>query len=237
MRSARVVGAFVAVCALVGLAVYYLQLPSEQPAERVTVPSVPSPALSAPDATTSPAPSGAVSEPSRPVSGPTLTPVVVEQSEIIEVEVPQVGLKAEVGTMVAQEGVIDPPTLDDAFRVTSVGGIPAGVAPGSDAENATYIAGHTCRQCKGVFDALDQVGRVGDDVYLTTVESRALGVRLHYKIEKQILRPKGSLNDPDNEEWHIVPNRLVIITCHLRDDGGHQTDNRVFFAQYVGLVK
>ena len=231
MRSARVVGAFVTVCALVGLAVYYLQPSSEQPVERVTVQNVPSPALSAPDMTTSPTPSGAVSGPPRVVSGPTLTPVVVGQSEVIEIEVPQVGLKAEVGTMAARGGVIDPPTLDDAFRVTSTG-----VLPGSDAENATYIAGHTCRQCDAVFNALDQVGRVGDDVYLTTVESRAMGVRLHYKIEEQILRPKGALSDPDNEEWRVVPNRLVIITCHLRDDGGHQTDNRVFFAQYVGPV-
>ena len=129
-------------------------------------------------------------------------------------------------------GVVNPPTLHDAYRVTT-----SGVMPGSEAENTVYIAGHTCRQCDAVFNSLDQVGRVGDDVYLTTVASRAKRLRLHYVIEKTTLRPKGSLSDPANEEWAVVPGRLIIITCHLRDDGLHQTDNRVFFARYVGTVE
>lgn len=162
-------------------------------------------------------------------------PVQVEVSQPLRLEVPRIGFQVRV------EGdyfgdFIDPPFDPATVADTVYFDTSRGTRPGSSTSNTSYFAGHTCRKpgCLAAFDVLDQHLRVGDDIYLTTEASAALGVRLHYEVSKSFKTPQETLPSV-TKVWKKIPNRLVFITCNLREDGGQQTDNHVFFAKYVGL--
>lgn len=161
----------------------------------------------------------------------TLTPMPfeVEASPVVAVQIPAIGSSFRVEGMDLGSPInppFDPQTRESTiYQDTSYSG-----NPGTDAWNATYLAGHTWREGKAAFNVVDTSLRVHDDVYVMTESSRRLGVWLHYVVTWQHLYEKGSLDKSTNSLWEVKP-RLVLITCHLRADGKHQTDNRVFFAQ------
>jgi hypothetical protein len=130
---------------------------------------------------------------------------------------------------------IDPPFDTDMVDEVVYFDTSRGARPGSHTSNSSYFAGHTCRgeECLTAFDVLDQHLQVGDDIFLTTVASEKQNIRLHYTVTEDNLYPRNSLPEAD-EVWAVIPNRLVFITCNLRADGAEQSDNHVFFAEYVG---
>ena len=87
------------------------------------------------------------------------------------------------------------------------------------------------------FNVIDSKLQVGYDIYLTTRASKRQHLRLHYVVKSTVFYPRDSIANPSNRVWEEIPNSLILMTCHLRSDGKAQTDNRVFFAQYVGLTK
>jgi hypothetical protein len=161
-----------------------------------------------------------------------LTPFEVEASPIVAVRIPAIGLALKV-ERVRFGSTIDPPFDPQTSKSVIYQDISQGSDPGTDAANATYLAGHTWRAGDAAFNVIDTSLRENDDVYVMTESSQHLGVWLHYVVTWQHLYRKGSLNNSANPTWEIAP-RLVFITCHLREDGAHQTDNRVFFAELVG---
>jgi hypothetical protein len=165
----------------------------------------------------------------------TPTPLEVESSSVVAVRIPALGLSLAVDQQWFGQ-VINPPfdraTIDSLiYQDTS-----RGSNPGTDAANATYLVGHTWREGAAAFNVIDTSLRVNDDVYVMTEESERLGVWMHYVVTWQHLYRKSSLVNPNNSLWQAKP-RLVFITCHLREDGEHQTDNRVFFAELVGVSR
>lgn len=184
-----------------------------------------------------PSPGGPLSLSRATVPSVTLTPkpTVVETSRVVAVRIPAIDLSLTVDRKWFGE-VIDPPfdrtTIDSLIYQDSS----RGSNPGTDALNATYLVGHTWREGKAAFNVIDTSLRVNDDVYVMTEESKRQGVWMHYVVTWQHLYRKSSLVNPDNSLWQAKP-RLVFITCHLREDGAHQTDNRVFFAELVGVSR
>lgn len=171
-----------------------------------------------------------------PVTEPTpVHPVQVESSLPIRIEVPRLNFQVRVeGNWLGSpiDPPFDPETVDDVVYFDTS----RGESPGSSTERSSYFAGHTCRKdgCLAAFDVLDQQLRQGDDVYVTTEASEALGLRLHYVVKDSVLYSQETLPSA-TRIWRKIPNRLVFITCNLREDGAEQTDNHVLFARYVGL--
>ncbi len=177
----------------------------------------------------------AVYGPFMPEETAPVQPVQVEISRPIRVEVPRIGFQVRVEDDYFGD-IIDPPFDPATAADTIYFDTSRGTRPGSNTSRSSYFAGHTCRKpgCLAAFDVLDQQLQDGDDIYLTTEASLALGVRLHYRVKDSLKTPQETLPSVARV-WRKIPDRLVFITCNLREDGGQQTDNHVFFAEYVGL--
>ncbi|HZI96081.1 MAG TPA: class F sortase, partial [Actinomycetales bacterium] len=127
-------------------------------------------------------------------------------------------------------GELDPPTLDEAYWIETYG------TPGSDADNTVYLAGHSYDSGDAafnpLFDRAEQIALVGagDEIVVTTDAGR-----LTYAVDSTERYPKDELAGVD-EVWKIVPDRLVLITCFQRNDGGASQDNLVVFASLVSTA-
>ncbi len=159
--------------------------------------------------------------PLSPAEGP------VDVAAPTRVEVPAVDLAVDVLPTAPDAGEIDPPTLDEAYWIEDYG------IPGTGSDNTVYLTGHSFDSGPAAFNPLfdkdEQVARVapGDEVVVTTSQGR-----LTYEIESTERYPKDELADVE-EVWKIVPDRLVLITCFQRNDGGASQDNFVVFANLV----
>jgi sortase (surface protein transpeptidase) len=167
-----------------------------------------------PSASTPPASSAAPS----PVS----TPTAKARRNGMTVTVPAVGVRAKVLPLKPQGGVLDPPTLNDAYLIENYG------LPGS--QNTVYIAGHSWDTGKAVFNPLFDIRaqrtevEPGDEVVVTAPEATYT-----YVVERSERYPRPTL-DRQREVWEIVPGRLVLITCFQPDDGGEAEDNLIVYA-------
>lgn len=162
-------------------------------------------------------------------------PVQIRSSMPTRLEVPRIDFHARVeGSWLGSP--INPPFDPATVAETVYFDTSRGTRPGSSTSRSSYFAGHTCRKdgCLAAFDVLDQNLQVGDDVYVTTKASEVQNLRLHYVVTYSHLYSQRSLPSA-TEVWTKVPDRLVFITCNLREDGAEQTDNHVLFAEYVGL--
>ena len=111
-----------------------------------------------------------------------------------------------------------------------------GADPGTDAANTVYVTGHTWRGGDAAMNAIDAGLATGDELFVTTTESRHLGVRLRYVVADQATYQEALLPSVD-KVWQVAPGRMVIMTCNLREDGAHQTHTRVFYAELSGVVR
>jgi sortase (surface protein transpeptidase) len=151
------------------------------------------------------------------------------------VRIPAIDLELDV-QQVSFGQEINPPFEPETIGSLIYQDTSRGSNPGTDAPNATYFAGHTWRAGHAAFNVIDTSLRNGDDVYVMTEVSERLGVWLQYVVTGHDLYQKDSLANSTNSLWQVRP-RLVFITCHLREDGEHQTDNRVFYAELVGVSR
>lgn len=162
---------------------------------------------------------------------PTAPAVVsVKASLPVLLEVPKLQFRYKVKSEPMGSPINPPVDPNAVFFDTS-----RGTSPGSSTTNTSYIFGHTCRSCVLPFNVLDRQLQPEDDLYVTTVQSKRHHVRLHYRVIEEESIPQ-ELVPSAASVWAPTPNTLILMTCHLRSDGEHQTDNRVFYAQYIGTV-
>lgn len=169
-----------------------------------------------------------------PSSAPRGMDIAVKASPMIGLWIPRLDLKLAVKQVRLDSVPVNPP-----FNRSTVGHLVyqdtyRGSNPGTDATNATYIAGHTWRGGYAAFDTVDQRLRNADDIFVMTESSRRLGVWLHYVVTENHVWPQSQLPH-EKSVWEVKPH-LVLITCKLRSDGQHQSHNHVFFADLAGVV-
>lgn len=194
--------------------------PSEAAAPRVTT----APATTAPATPWTPAPTPASTVTPSPSSTP--EPTVVAVAAPVQLQVPSVGIDVGVLPIAPPTGGdLDPPTMRDAYWIDAFG------QPGTETDNTVYIAGHSWDSGPAAFNSLFDTGaqdakvHPGDEIVLTTGQGR-----LTYVVSGSARYPKDSLAEVD-EVWRIVPDRLVLITCFQRNDGGASQDNLVIYAE------
>lgn len=131
------------------------------------------------------------------------------------------GLTAKVIPYQPEGDVLDPPDMVNAYWVTERG------TPGTASSDTVYVIGHTWRKGDAVFDALQHV-QEGQEITLTVD-----GQQLRYRVDDTVRYLKNEVYDTD-EVWRIVPGRLILISCFLRDDGQRSTENFVVYASLQG---
>ena len=159
--------------------------------------------------------------------GSGLTPKVVQEMHATadtgsDFEIPSVGLTVPLGSLQMTSNTITPPGFASAYQVRNLG-----VAPAHAAEGTVFVAMHSCRNgaiCPGnyVIDVQNQKAKVGigatidvAGVSYTVTGTQAIG--------------KTSISQ-DSSVWANTPNRLVVITCLQRPQGGPSVDNMVIIA-------
>jgi sortase (surface protein transpeptidase) len=142
----------------------------------------------------------------------------VAPSPPLELEIPAIGLRAQVSTytdaqVAAAGGVVHPATL---WEVAWWSG---GGMPGSHADNTVYLYGHTWKE-PAVFNRIIQLAR-GDAVFVTTSSGR-----LEYVVDSRTILPKTALaSDPGVRA--AVPGRLLLIGCYRRTGREQATTQNV----------
>lgn len=128
----------------------------------------------------------------------------------------------------------DPETVADTLYYESDHAV-RGADPGTDSNNTVYLTGHTWRGGEAAMNVIDQRMAVGDELLVTTVESRRLGVKLRYVVTGSERHLETRLPGV-GKVWEVAPGRMVILTCNLRADGEHQSHTHVFYAELTGVV-
>ncbi|GAA1131150.1 class F sortase [Arthrobacter flavus] len=165
-------------------------------------------ALQAPAETTAAAPATAVPSESGPAEAEpdaakpaAAQPVrlTIEAAGIDVTILPLTPTDAELATQ-----SIIPPFTDDGYWLSSYG------QPGRGSTNTTYLTGHSWEGRDAPFNRLSTQAAPGN---LVTVET-ATGT-LKYSVDSITTYNKDTLKD--SEIWDVIPNQLVIISCHTED--------------------
>jgi hypothetical protein len=183
-----------------------------------------------------------------PLVGPELR--TVPQSVPVQLHQPDTGLNLAVLELPSEaRDPIDPPTAREAYwdPAPVVTDRPAqSYAPGTSTSDLTVIAGHTGTVTEeaafnAFFDWREQTFRVepGDEVWVRTQTSGELW--LVYRLERIHTVPKGRAADSlvnSREIWGTDarprPDRLLLIGCIQRTEGGPSTANFVLDLELVG---
>lgn len=178
-----------------------------------TVVATPSPVLATPSPDPSPSPSPTTGE--------------VRTAPPERVVIPAVGVDLPVLPIVPADGVIDPPTVAEAYWIRDYG------LPGTDATNTVYLVAHSSLRTEAAFNPLldvehqESVLAPGDEVLVTTAE----GV-LRYEVTGSTRYGKRQLPGA-SEVWAIDPGVLHLITCFQEDGLATAEDNLVVTARLV----
>lgn len=126
--------------------------------------------------------------------------------------IPAVGM--DVGVEVddtAPGGEVDPPSTELAYWLSSYG------APGTDADNTVYLAGHSSGDGTAIFDLL-----LAED--LSPLDLGGEPVRLYTasgELTYRIVGPPQTYTKAElprvRAVWEISPGRLVMVTCDRHD--------------------
>jgi hypothetical protein len=136
--------------------------------------------------------------------------------------VASVGLDVPLGALDETAGTITPPGFAAAYRVRNLG-----VAPADAARGTVFIAMHSLRD-----------GAVGPGNYLIDVAKKRAKVKIGalidvagvtYRVTEARAVSKTAISH-DRSVWANVPDRLVVITCLQRPEGGPSRDNMVITA-------
>ncbi|MGX5716905.1 class F sortase [Arthrobacter sp. MAHUQ-56] len=111
-----------------------------------------------------------------------------------------------------------PPKTRDGYWLAPFG------APGAGSTNTTYIVGHSWVGQDAPFNHLGTAAAPGDRLTLLTATGS-----VDYQVDRVTAHSKWTLRDSDI--WKVVPNRLVLISCHTDDPWG---TNIVVVASPVG---
>lgn len=185
------------------------------------------PAAAASAVTSAPAPATATTAApttEAPASTPAERPAETPRASSVRLEVPSVGLDVPVLPYTPRDGVIDPPSMVDAYWVQPYG------EPGIEPDNTVYIAGHSWTKGAAAFNALmpgDHGAGVSNGDVVTV---RTPGGDVDYTISRTERHDKDALPGA-TDVWTVMPGRLVLITCFVDDDGRTTDDNFVVFAE------
>lgn len=147
---------------------------------------------------------------------------VIRQAEATGITIPAIGYRAAVGQMPTDaNGDVNPPTLQDTYRITN-----RGVAPGTEATNTVYLACHSYSRGFAPCNLVFALAKPGQHVLLDT----AAGT-LDYVIQTTRLYAKTGEFKSSSEVRAVVPGRLVLVTCFQKNDGSASTHNFVVVAQ------
>jgi hypothetical protein len=97
-----------------------------------------------------------------------------------------------------------PPETLDAYWLTPYG------MPGEGSRNTTYITGHSWEGREAPFNRLSDPALVGSEIELRTGTGT-----LEYVVDSVVTHDKNTLKD--SEIWHVVPDRLVVVSCYTED--------------------
>lgn len=136
--------------------------------------------------------------------------------------VKSVGLDVPLGALNAVAGTVEPPGFTSAYRIRN-----EGVPTTRAAKGTVFVVMHSLRN-----------GGVGPGNYLIDVKDQKSKVGLGTKIQVDGVTYKvtGSQTVKKTELsqsktiWADTPNRLVVITCLQRAQGGPSVDNMVIQA-------
>lgn len=176
------------------------------PAAAPAAASSPAPAASA---TTAPAaPPATTTAPAPSSTGPGLPPAAPPVRLAVEaagIDVAVLPLAPTAEELAAQSLV--PPNTLDGYWLTPYG------LPGAGSQNTTYVAGHSWEDRDAPFNRLSDASLVGQEIELTTGSGT-----LEYVVDSVVTHDKDTLKDSDI--WHVVPHRLVLISCYTEDPWG-----------------
>lgn len=100
-----------------------------------------------------------------------------------------------------------PPETTDGYWLSSFG------SPGAGSTNTTYIVGHSWVGRDAPFNHLSTDALPGDRFSVLTATGK-----LEYQVDTVTTHSKSTLKD--SNIWAIVPNSLVLISCHTDDPWG-----------------
>ncbi|WP_052460654.1 class F sortase [Microbacterium gorillae] len=137
--------------------------------------------------------------------------------------VPSVGLDVALGELTLVHNTITPPGFTSAYAVRNLG-----VSPAHAAEGTVYIAMHSLRDgAIGPGNALINVDEQRSSVG-AGAEIDVAGV-VYTVTEARTIRKSDLAHD--TRVWANTPDRLVVITCLQRPEGGPSTQNLVITAE------
>jgi hypothetical protein len=160
-------------------------------------------------------PSGGSSISPRSVSGPNVVPQAEGKpsaSPPRQIQYLAAGINVPVHVLEPDEEAIAnrslvPPETMDGYWLSSFG------SPGVGSSNTTYIIGHSWVGREAPFNSLSTAAVIGDTLTVLTGTGQ-----LKYQVESVTTHTKSNLRD--SEIWAVVPNRLVLISCHTADPWG-----------------
>jgi len=145
----------------------------------------------------------------------------ISQAAPTQVAIPEIGYAAQAGEMTTDgDGNIDPPTLEDIYVISNVGGL-----PGTNTGNTVYLACHAWLGHDAPCNSISQKAASGQQIQVTT----ANGI-LSYVVQGVKLFGKNGEFYNSADVRAKVSGRLVIVTCFY-DADGNSTKNIVVFAQ------
>lgn len=146
----------------------------------------------------------------------------VPQTGTDRFDVPSVHLDVPLGAMSMVNQVIEPPGFTSAYWVRNLG-----VAPSTPDKGTVFVVMHSLRN-----------GAIGPGNYLINVDTSSakvgLGQKIHVAGSTYTITSTLEIDKPDigaaSQVWKNTPNRLVVITCLQRPQGGPSRQNVVIEA-------
>lgn len=100
-----------------------------------------------------------------------------------------------------------PPETMDGYWLSSFG------SPGAGSSNTTYVIGHSWIGREAPFNKLSTATAPGDKLTVWTAAGN-----MDFQVDSVATYTKSTLRD--SAVWAVVPNRLVLISCHTGDPQG-----------------
>ncbi|WP_285313362.1 class F sortase [Pseudarthrobacter sp. fls2-241-R2A-168] len=141
----------------------------------------------------------------QPTSGPVASPPKQIYYPAASINVQVHSLEPD-SQAVASRSLV-PPETTDGYWLASFG------SPGAGSTNTTYIVGHTWVDQDAPFNHLSTKAAPGDRLTVVTATGK-----VEYKVDTVATQSKSTMKD--SNIWSVVPNNLVLISCHINDPWG-----------------
>ena len=138
-------------------------------------------------------------------------------------QIPILDINVPLGAVNAVNGVMNPPNFQNAFWVRNMG-----VSLDNAGSGTVYVVAHSTRYGVAPGNLVQKAEQVllkpGDPI---KVDNRT------YRFVSSMTMPQGELGSYTDLWDETKPNRLVFVTCLLRNDGAAPTDNLVLIGELM----